>query len=384
MTNKGGPDDKDAGAGKKDQRPYATLDLTASEVSSSGAGPQSEKPRSEADEAREQPRLEKPEAGGGGQPPARDGGLLGGVATHMAAGAFGAVLALIFGAWIYDGGNQGESPALEQAEAMRAVLTDAEARIAALETGVNTASARAEEAARLESELSALTQRFDALERRPAGGSVTEQSVQQSLDPISTRLAEMERRVAAIAEAQQQRQVSGKAMAVSLAFYNLQKAAREGRPYARELGAVAQTAPVPLDLGPLESWRDDGVQSLDQIRAGFDAAAAAALDAENQPEDDSLASELWSQAKSFVRIQRKGDVPGDATPAILARVEHRLDNGDPRAALAEGEKLQGAAAEAFAPWLASLKSRIAVDEALAAIEGELIGALGGSPGAEGG
>jgi hypothetical protein len=177
---------------------------------------------------------------------------------------------------------------------------------------------------------------------------------------------------------QHERKVDGKSMAVSLAFYNLQRAAREGKPYALELKSVEENSPVPLDLAALEPWREQGVKSIGQLQEDFNAAAMAAIDAENQPTDDSLASEVWSRAKSFVRIRRKGDVEGEDTSALLARIEHRLRNGDLKAALAEAEKLNGPAAEAVAPWVAELKRKVAAEEALARIESKLLGTIGGA------
>ncbi len=135
-------------------------------------------------------------------------------------------------------------------------------------------------------------------------------------------------------------------------------------------------SPVPLDLAALEARRDQGVPSLKQLKTDFEAAANKAIDIENQPANDSFASELWSKAKSFIRIRRKGDIPGDTTRAILARAEYQLDAGNLKMAAAEAEQLQGAAAEAVKSWQSELKAKIAADEALAGVEAKLLTALG--------
>ncbi|MBX2806406.1 MAG: hypothetical protein KTR19_10565 [Hyphomicrobiales bacterium] len=373
MTNTNGPDDRDAGG--KEKRPYTTLDLKANEVS-----PDKDKQSAASTHgSKEQLRLNKPDEKATA-PDQQD--RWAGILTHAAAGAIGAALTLMVALWIFgntDGsGANGPAVANADVEALRTALTDAEAKIAALETDLKSVSESANSAQKQETELASLFDRIAVLESRPAAAAITEQSVQQSIDPITSQMAEIERRLTALADMQQARRVDGKSMAVSLAFYNLQRAAREGKPYARELKTVEQNAPVPLDLAALEPWGDEGVKSLGQLRESFDVVAKAAIDAENQPVDESIAAEVWSRAKSFVRIRRKGHVEGEYTGAILARIEYNLQNRDVKAALAEAEQLQGPAAEAVAPWVAELKRKLAAEEALAQIETKLLGTIGGS------
>jgi hypothetical protein len=190
------------------------------------------------------------------------------------------------------------------------------------------------------------------------------------------RLSEIEKNLDRLSKAQNEIKANNKGAALALALYNLRRAANEGKPFARELQTIAEMSPVPLDLAALEEHRNSGVPSLEQLIAGFDEAANAALDAENKPSDESLTSELWSKAKSFVRVRRKGDVPGDTTGAILARIEHRLQTGDLRAALSQTGELQSPAAEAMAAWRAELEAKVAAEEALSGIETKLLSALG--------
>jgi hypothetical protein len=371
MTNTNGPDDRDAGG--KEKRPYTTLDLTADEVS-----PGNKDERTGAQGSKEQLRLDKPESKTAGSSNISDSWT--GLLTHAAAGAIGAALTLLLALWIFGNTDGGNSSGLSQAEAeaLRSAIADTETRILALEADLRAAVEKTESAQAQQGDVSGLSERITALESRPATSGITQQSVQQSINPIATQMAEIERRLNVLAEAQQERKVDGKSMAVSLAFYNLQRAAREGRPYALELKSVEENSPVPLDLAALEPWRDEGVKSIGQLQEDFDAAAKAAIDAENQPTDDTLASEVWSRAKSFVRIRRKGDVEGEDTSAILARIEHRLQNRDLKATLSEAEKLEGPAAEAVAPWVAELKRKLAAEEALARIESKLLGTIGGA------
>ena len=104
---------------------------------------------------------------------------------------------------------------------------------------------------------------------------------------------------------------------------------------------------------------------------------AAALDAENQPADRSTVSELWSKAKSFIRVRRKGDVPGDSTPRHPRPRRAPAECGRSRRRHQGSRAAQGPSREAFSPWLEKLKARRAADEALARVEATLLTALGG-------
>jgi hypothetical protein len=389
MTASSGSDEKEPGNGGKEQRPYATLDLTAKEVPSKDKPAQDaagdEKPAS-ASEDPPSPESEAAEAAGDTEAephhPLTGYGLVS-FATHLAAGVIGAVLALIFAYFLFaDREPAGFSP--EQAQALRAQIGSAEAKVTDLEDALRRADRRAEqlqtaagETERLKQDVAGLSQRLSKVEARPAAGGATQETVQQSLDPLTARLAALESRVETIAKTQSEMQTDSKATALALALYNLRRAANEGRPFASELKSVAGLSPVPLDLGALEKRRDQGVPSLEQLQASFDSASNAALDAELHPASNSFASELWAKLRSFIRIKRKGDVPGDSTQAILARTEHRLEGEDLRAALSEAEQLKGSAAEAMKPWIGELKARIAAEDALAQMEAKLLTALGG-------
>src|SRR5665648_647141 len=84
MTTNNGPDEKDPATGGRDQRPHATLDLEASEVSSRPpAGSDEANMRSDEDAASEALAFEASPAEGSAD--VSDGGMQG-FLTHMAAG----------------------------------------------------------------------------------------------------------------------------------------------------------------------------------------------------------------------------------------------------------------------------------------------------------
>jgi hypothetical protein len=379
MTTNSGPDDNDPRTGGTEHRPHATLDLQASEISSRRpAGSDEAKMQGDKDVGSERLALEGLPSG----EPADSG--MQGFLTHMAAGGLGALVAFIIA--YYAGVTQSAPNPTATADAalLRAQVVKTEQRIGALEKALGEANAKlgqlaagGEEGKALKQQLVAVTERLSRVEGRPVGTALAPETLRDSLDPLNARLADLEGKLSGVAKAQTDQQTNSRAAALAVSFYNLRRAASEGRPYAAELRSVTQMSPVPLDLGVLDARREQGIPSVEQLVAEFNTAANTALDAENQPADQSMTSELWSKAKSFVRVRRKGDVPGDTTRAILARVEHRLNAGDLAACIQEAVQLKGAAASAFSPWLEKLKAKRAADETLARVEATLLTALGG-------
>ena len=390
MANNGADDNKPASGGRE-QRPYATLDLTARDITSKddpapdtaeAAAP--EGPAAGEPTPQDRPRLEGPPDDEAPPPPPSTPGITGFV-THVTAGAVGAALALIIGYFIYAGGSEPAPPSPDYTGALRDQISRAEQKLAALEGEVRQAAAKAEQAGAnnggdeaLKNDVTSLSDRIAAIESRPAASSTAEQAVQQSLDPVDgTPELRSNRTSPGSIRPRTNCAAGNSAAALALALYNLRRAAEAGKPFASELKSLAAISPVPLDLGPLERRGDQGLPSLEQLKASFDSAANAAIDAENQPSDDSFSAQLWASTKSFIRIRRKGEAEGDTTRAILARAEYQLDAGNLSATLAEAEKLKGAAADAMASWLAELKARIAAETALDQVETKLLTALGG-------
>jgi hypothetical protein len=383
MTTSNGPDDKKPEKTGREQRPHATLDLTATDVSA--ADEKSSPPKSAAPGATDSTPKEPPpmnnDHGDRSSPPPRDITAVS-LTSHLGAGALGAILALVFAYVIF--WNDGASYATpEETAALQTQIAGAEEKMAGLQTQIaqaaspsdalNAANANVE---RLEKQLQGLTERLAAVEDRPAASGPTEQAMQQSLDPVTARLKDVEDRLAAIAKAQEEMRTDGRGSALALALYNLRRAADEGKPFGSELKSVADMSPVTLDLAALEPLGSEGVPSIEQLRTSFETAASAALEAERQPGDDSLASTLWSRVSSLVRVRRKGNVAGVGTPAILARTEFQLDRGNLANAVSEARQLQGPARGAMNGWIERLEARIAAEDALDRVETQLLTALG--------
>jgi hypothetical protein len=398
MTSDTGKEQSAAGGA---DRPHATLDLKATEIFAEGKPAAPDDPAPESDPARQAalpppdeqgPQLEAEPEPSPSPAPARsgdDGGAsIASFLTHMTAGLIGAVLAL--GLFFVLGNLRDRLPFLTNraAEDLGKTLVAAEQRIAALEAAARTGKGEAsgidlrikaagDQANALKQDLASLTSRIETLEGRPvpAAGPSAE-GLQQSLQPLEAKLADLGSRVDAVAKAQDDLRVATGTAALTMAVQNLRRAVADGKPFAAELKTLTALAPQPLEVSALETRRESGLASLGKLQRDFDAAAKTALDASRPNGDGSFTGDLLAKARSLVRVRPTGEVPGDGPEAVLARAGHRLHNGDLPGAIHETDQLSGPAATAMASWLTDAKARAAADDALAKLEARLASAPG--------
>jgi hypothetical protein len=391
MTSETGKDKLEMGG---TDRPHATLDLKAKEIFSEGA-PQAALPpggapmsQPETEPAASANAASSGTAAGEMAAPAEGSGA-GGFLGNLTAAVIGAVLALA-GAYFFvparDDGREEMGRALASALQRLAAVENA-TRSAGGDGGAGEARMRGvmEQTAALRQEFAALNGRMQALESRPAtAASPSPEALQQSLQPVSSKLGELENRLASLAKAQDDLRASTGTAALTMAVQNLRRAVADGKPFASELKTLASLTPEPLDAAPLEARRASGLPSLASLQRDFDLSAKAAIDAARPNGDGTLTGDLLARARSLVRVRPTGDIPGDGPEAILARAENRLDSGDLPAAIRETGQLAGPAAQAMNPWLTEAKARVAADEALAKIEAKLTSLGSGDRGKQGG
>ena len=64
---------------------------------------------------------------------------------------------------------------------------------------------------------------------------------------------------------------------------------------------------------------------------------------------------------SLVTVRRTGEISGDTTKAVIARMEERLKVHDLSGAVNEAGALQGPAARAAKPWIDDAEARLRTD-----------------------
>ncbi|HUF57583.1 MAG TPA: hypothetical protein VMM55_13600, partial [Thermohalobaculum sp.] len=177
-------------------------------------------------------------------------------------------------------------------------------------------------------------------------------------------LARADEAESALAEAEAEAGRAAAAAALDQALARLESSFQRGEPYAQALGEVeslsGSTAPEALS-GAAEV----GVPSAAALADGLSRVAREALAA--APRQDAADGPLEGVGDWF-RAQVAGrptvETAGDSVGAILSRVEARLEEGEPAAALAEAESLPEPSRAAIAPWLDELAARAAAGQAL--------------------
>lgn len=370
------------------QRPHATLDLTAARVDA----PDSETtPDGETEASAGDTRAAHE------TPPPREGVGAAGFLTHLAAGLFGGLIALVVGYYAL-GNFRDRLPFVSEtsAEQIKAAQDDLEQRIA--EVAENSGTARAQLADRVsaldarteglaqtdEEAVASLTARVDALEQQlqTATDTTGDTARAEQIASVQERLAALEESISTLrvaldeVRAQSQENVAAaRASALAVALNNLQRAMDSGAAYAAELEAVRDLSAEPLEADTLAGAAEDGVPTLRQLRRDFPRYANAALDAVGASGDDSIIGQIVESARSVVNVRPVGEIEGDSPSAIIARVENRLKAGDLPGVVAQSDQFSGEAAVHLLPWIEQVKTRINADQELDALESRMLAAI---------
>ena len=369
---------------KKEPR---VLEATAEEVSGDEGG--TSKPEAEQPAA----RTESAPARASGFLLAGAGGVVGAVAT----------LAVIWGAGVLplaqdedrfaDLGARLDTLEASEGEASRHIgeKVDAlSARLGAAEESIAAAAATPDSAAALGEKLDALAgdieqiksalsdtrdmaldlqQKLAGIEERLPPEGIGDQvgaldALVKALDlrlaALTPEIEKMESRVVALEEEAEDPDAAARA-ALGLALANLARAAEGSGSFETELGVVQTFLPEETALGELSGAAAEGVPTRAALEARFPSLAQSIFDAERHAGEDGWWSRFVANARSLVTIRRTGEISGETTEAVVARMEERLKVHDLGGAVTEAEALSGAAADAAGPWIADAKARLETD-----------------------
>lgn len=184
-----------------------------------------------------------------------------------------------------------------------------------------------------------------------------------ALDGLAPKVAQMEARVAAL-EAKKDDPDAAARAALGLALANLARAAETKSPFKSELDAVASFLPNEPELASLDAAAASGVDTRASLKEHFPALVQSVFAAERRARGDGVLARFVAHARSLVTVRRTGEISGDDTEAVVARMEERLKADDLAGAVAEGKALKGAAAAAATPWLAEAHSRVETETLL--------------------
>lgn len=242
--------------------------------------------------------------------------------------------------------DDGQAAALEQ-------------RLAALESSVaalprEAGAGEAPDLGPLESRIATVEGRFE-----PLTGGIEEN--RSALAALGDRLGALEERLGQLA-ATVDEQATQPGVALAIAASALKAAIDRGDRFMTELETYAAVAPDSAEIAPLRDMAASGVPTRTAIAADFpDAAAAMIAAGRAEAPDAGFLDKLMSSAQSLVQVRPVGMVEGESVPAIVARMEVAIGEGDYARALAEYDRLPEAAKAASADYVAGIRARQAAD-----------------------
>jgi hypothetical protein len=230
-------------------------------------------------------------------------------------------------------------------------------------------------------EVEGLAGRLGAVEQRIAASQEQTTGLADEIVALSGQVGALSARMDVLADTvdQLQQQAANsedrrtRAATLALTVAQLDAALDGGEPFEEVLGGlrtIGADDPVVVEAAEtLAAAAASGVPSLPELRSSFERVANDIVHAAQAPDGDGLLEQAAGNLMRLVTVRPVGaDVEGDGAAARVARAEAALAKGDVAAAVAELERLEGAAAEAAAPWLAEAHLRLAAQAALAALQ----------------
>jgi len=232
-------------------------------------------------------------------------------------------------------------------------LNDKLARSGAVEA--QTSEASSEAASHNAAQITALSDRLDALE---GGARKLEEGVKDALARRDAQLAD------------------DRALRTAVVAAGLAATVESGAPFAAELAAAQKQAADPAALAPLAPFAASGIgeaaplaRELASLEPALRQAAAA------PPADAGFLAKLSANAQRLVRISPLDEAPGDDLPTVITRVEVKAQRGDLKGALAELATLPPPVRAPAQDWIAKAQAREAALAASRAFAGEALAAL---------
>lgn len=154
-----------------------------------------------------------------------------------------------------------------------------------------------------------------------------------------------------------------------LALGQLQRETRGSEPFENGLKQVSAVANDKFKgmIEKLQPIAPVGAPTLASLQKDFTAIASDISQSARLPSEETWYGEALHRIASAVKFRRVDDVEGSDVDAVVARAEQDLADNDLDQAVAEVEKLSGAAAEVAAPWLEKARSRLAVEQSIAGL-----------------
>jgi len=199
-------------------------------------------------------------------------------------------------------------------------------------------------------------------------------SVSGGLQQVETRIAALNEQMDTLARQEvRQDAVAADAIALTVASGQLRRAIERGQPYPEVLATLREVSGDESTLDELAAGlaihADTGVATRRELLFAFPGMAQEILDNAPTGAKNNIVDQILDRAQRIVRVRRVGaDMPEDTLDGRLARAEVSLKDGDVAGAIAALDGMDGASAEAAAPWLAKARAHMAVRDAADKVE----------------
>ena len=220
-------------------------------------------------------------------------------------------------------------------------------------------------------EINDLTARLDAAEKsaaalREAAASATE--IAKANGALGQKVAALEKDLATAREAAL---TAGRSDTIALAAGKLRDAVARAAPFTSEIAALKRLGGTNPDIAKavaqIEPFAAKGVPSRAALFADLPKTVDAVLAAARRTPNTGWIDRAAEKLTGFVTIRRI-DGKGTGVEPALARAEIAARRGDLAAAVKELSALTDPAAGAAGPWLKSARSRLAAEDASAALD----------------
>lgn len=207
--------------------------------------------------------------------------------------------------------------------------------------------------------------------------SETDQAIEALSADVTEQITSLTSKVEAIgAQASDASRQNDVASAIATA--GLKAAIDRGGPFMAELETFAQVAPDSELIGQLRPLAAKGVPTRAALLERFDTVAYDMINAENTAQQNNseggIMSGLMSSVQSLVKVRPVGNVEGDSTAAITARMGEQLKSGNLAAVQAEYATLPEAAKAAGAAYMTDIEAREQADGLIRTMLGQAFSA----------
>ena len=194
------------------------------------------------------------------------------------------------------------------------------------------------------------------------------------LDETNSQIAALQAQIDREAERNQDR-TAEKNAAAALALTSLIQQFERGAPFQVELATLESLAPTLPAINVLRPHAARGIATHAQLYDRFDKAARTALDAANSENADGILGGLRANLGKLVSIRPATFTDGDTPAAIISRAEDRLSHDNIDETISYLNELDGAAADAFIPWIQDAQARLDATNAINSLNNTLLSVL---------